>query len=324
MKDVRKVIEKIALIIRKQTLIVILFCLAVIISIIQPRFLLPQNLINVLIQIAINALIATGMTFVIISGGIDLSVGSITALCGIVATAIIVKMPEIIIFQSFLLSLTISVIVGFITGGFSGFVISKLNVPPFMATLAMMSIARGFAFVYTQGRPIYGLPESFSWIGQDYIGFIPVVVIIMAIVLLSAHIILARTVFGRRVYAIGSNEEVAKLCGINVSKIKFIVYVISGILSAFAGVCLASRLITGQPNAAVGYELNAIAAVVMGGNSLSGGKGGIGKTIVGLLAIGIINNGLNLMRVSSYWQSITMGAIILTAIIIDQYRKKTD
>jgi len=322
MKASSPAIEKIKQFVQNQTLIIILLLLGVVITIVEPRFLMPQNLINVLIQIAINALIATGMTFVIISGGIDLSVGSIAAVSGIVATGLIVQMQDISIFQGVLLSVGISLVVGIVFGGFSGFAISKLKVAPFIATLAMMSIARGFAFIYTQSKPIYGLPDSFSWIGQDYIGFVPVIVLIMIIVLVSAHIILDRTVFGRHVYAVGSKEEVAKLSGIDVKKTKLIVYIISGVLSAFAGVCLASRLVTGQPNAAVGYELNAIAAVFLGGNSTDGGKGGIGKTITGLLAIGIINNGLSLMRVSSYWQSITMGAIILIAIIIDQSRKE--
>jgi|LDZU01.1.fsa_nt_gi ribose transport system permease protein len=306
---------------KNEPLIIILIGLCTIVSIVSPSFLLSQNLINVLIQISINALIATGMTFVIISGGIDLSVGSVAALSGIVVTAVILPFSGISIPMCVLLIVVLSVIVGSICGLISGFSISWLRVPPFVATLAMMNIARGFAYVYTDSRSIYGLPDAFGWIGQGYIGFVPVIVIIVVLVLLIAHIVLDRTVFGRFVYAIGSNEEVSKLCGINVRKIKLIVYIISGILSAFAGACLASRLITGQPTAATGYELNAIAAVVLGVGGMSGGKGGIGKTIQGILVIGVINNGLNLMRVSSYWQIITMGAIILGALIIGQFKK---
>jgi ribose transport system permease protein len=308
--------------VKNQPLIFILIGLCTIVSIVSPSFLSSQNLINVLIQISINALIATGMTFVIISGGIDLSVGSVAALSGIVVTAVILPLAGISILLCVVLIVVLSVVVGFVSGSISGFAISRLRVPPFVATLAMMNIARGFAYVYTESRSIYGLPESFGWIGQGYIGFIPVIVIIVILVLLIAHIVLDRTVFGRYVYAVGSNEEVAKLCGINVRNIKFIVYVISGILSAFAGACLASRLITGQPTAAQGYELNAIAAVVLGMGGMSGGKGGIGKTIQGIIIIGVINNGLNLMRISSYWQIITMGAIILGALIIGQFKKE--
>lgn len=322
MNDKKTFLEKIKEFLKNQPLIFIMVGLCTVVSIVSPSFLSSQNLINVLIQISINALIATGMTFVIISGGIDLSVGSVAALSGIVVTAVILPLAGISILQCVLLIIVLSIIVGFIGGSISGFAISRLRVPPFVATLAMMNIARGFAYVYTESRSIYGLPETFGWIGQGYIGFIPVIVIIVIIVLLIAHIVLDRTVFGRYVYAIGSNEEVAKLCGINVRNIKLIVYILSGILSAFAGACMASRLITGQPTAAQGYELNAIAAVVLGVGGMSGGKGGIGKTIQGILVIGVINNGLNLMRVSSYWQIITMGAIILGALIIGQYKKE--
>jgi len=322
MNDKKTFFEKIKEFLKNQPLIFILIGLCIIISLVSPVFLRPQNLINVLIQISINALIATGMTFVIISGGIDLSVGSVAALSGIVITAIIQPYVDISIPLTVALMIVLSIIVGIIIGGINGFAISRLRVPSFVATLATMNIARGFAYVYTKSRSIYGLPEAFGWIGQGYVGFIPVIVIIVILVLISAHIILSRAVFGRYVYAVGSNEEVAKLCGINVRNIKLKVYIISGILSAFAGACLASRLITGQPTAAQGYELNAIAAVALGVGGMSGGKGGIGKTIQGILIIGVINNGLNLMRVSSYWQIITMGVIILVALIIGQFKKE--
>ena len=322
MNDKKTFFEKFKQFVKDQTLVFILFGLCIIISSVSPVFLLPQNLINVLIQISINALIATGMTFVIISGGIDLSVGSVAALCGIVVSAVILPYSNIGIPMTVVLMVLLSIIVGILIGGINGFAISRLRVPPFVATLATLNIARGFAYVYTNSRSIYGLPDAFGWIGQGYIGFIPVIVIIVILVLISAHIIISRTVFGRYVYAVGSNEEVAKLCGINVRDIKLKVYIISGILSAFAGACLASRLITGQPTAATGYELNAIAAVALGVGGMSGGKGGIGKTIQGILIIGVINNGLNLMKVSSYWQIITMGAIILGALIIGQFEKE--
>jgi ribose transport system permease protein len=303
-------------------LMIFLFIIGVIISTFVPRFLSSQNLVNVMTQIAINALLATGMTFVILTAGIDLSVGSVAALAGIVVTALIKQMPNASVFTCVVVSILVSSVIGGICGGFSAFAIAKLNVAPFIATLAMLSIARGFAFVYTQSRPIFELPETFSWIGWGYIGKIPVIVLIMLLVLIISHIVLDKTCFGRYVYAVGSNEDVAMLSGINVSRIKFTVYVISGMLSAFAGVCLASKLATGQPAAASGYELNAITAVVMGGTSLFGGKGSIFKTIIGIVTIGVINNGLSLMQVSSYWQSITMGFIILVAVAIDQVRNR--
>jgi ribose transport system permease protein len=321
MNENNKFFEKLKKFAKDQPLIFILVGLCIIIYSVSPVFLKPQNLINVLIQISINALIATGMTFVIISGGIDLSVGSVAALCGIVSTAVILPLSEISIPMCVLVMVGISIIVGLLVGGLNGISISRLRVPAFVATLATMNIARGSSYVYTDSRSIYGLPDTFAWIGQGYVGPVPVIVIIVILVLLTAHIILSRTVFGRHVYAVGSNEDVAKLCGINVANVKLKVYIISGILSAFAGACLASRLITGQPTAATGYELNAIAAVALGVGGMDGGKGGIGKTIQGILIIGVINNGLNLMRVSSYWQIITMGVIILAALIIGQLKK---
>lgn len=286
-----------------------------------PRFCSIQNLINVLMQITINALIATGMTFVILTGGIDLSVGSVAALTGIIASTIINTMPNSGVLMSVLVIFGTSIVIGSICGAVNAFNISKLNVPPFVATLAMMSIARGLAYVLTDAKPVFGMPEAYSWIGLGYVGIIPVMVIIMVIVLGIAYLVLRRTCFGRYVFAVGSNEDVSQLSGVNVKKIKAWVYVICGILAALAGAVLSSRLQAGQPAAANGYELNAIAAVAMGGTSMSGGRGGMGQTILGLCIIGIINNGLSLLGVSSYWQTIAMGVIILIAVIFDQNKK---
>lgn len=286
-----------------------------------PRFSTSGNLMNIMIQISINALIACGMTFVILSDGIDLSVGSVACISGIIGTSIIKFFPEASIFTSITVIFVSAIVVGSLCGILNGFSIAKLNVPPFIATLAMMNIARGLAYVITDAKPIFGLPETFSVIGLQKIGVIPVVVILMIIVITVSHIVLTKTCFGRYVYATGSNKEVAKLSGIDVVKIKFSVYVISGILSALAGLVLASKLQNGQATQATGYELNAIAAVAMGGTSMSGGRGGILQTVVGLFIIGIINNALSLLGVSSYWQTVTMGVIILIAVIIDQYKK---
>ncbi len=317
-----KLLDKFKKFVKDQTLIFILIGLCIIVYIVSPVFLTPRNVINVLIQISINALIATGMTFVIISGGIDLSVGSVAALSGIVVSAAILPFSNISVFMTLVLMVSLSIVVGVLIGGLNGVAISRLRVPSFVATLATMNIARGLTYVYTQSRAIYGLPDAFGFIGQKYLGPIPVIVIIVLFVLFTAHIILSQTVFGRHVYAVGSNEEVAKLCGIKVRNIKLMVFIISGILSGFAGACLASRLMTGQPTAATGYELNAIAAVALGVGGMEGGKGGIGKTIQGILIIGVINNGLNLMKVSSYWQIVAVGVIILGALIIGQYNKE--
>ena len=201
------------------------------------RFATPGNLMNVLIQIAINALIATGMTFVILSDGIDLSVGSVAALAGVVATATIKMFPDAGRGLSVLVILLAAIVVGGICGSINAFSVAKLNVPPFIATLAMMNIARGLAFVYTDSKPVFDLPDSYGWVGLRSIGPIPVTVIVMIIVLAAAYIILSRTCFGRYIYAVGSNAEVAKLSGINVKKIKYLVYIICGILAALGGVC---------------------------------------------------------------------------------------
>jgi ribose/xylose/arabinose/galactoside ABC-type transport system permease subunit len=303
------------------TMPLFLLMLFVVSLIFVPRFSDIGNLINVLMQITINALIATGMTFVILTGGIDLSVGSVAALTGIVASTVINLMPNSGILMSTVVIFGTSVVIGGFCGAVNAFNVSKLKVPPFVATLAMMSIARGLAYVLTNAKPVFGMPDAFGWIGLGYVGIIPVMVIIMVIILAAAYIVLQKTSFGRYVFAVGSSEDVSQLSGINVKMIKARVYIICGILAALAGAVLASRLQAGQPAAANGYELNAIAAVAMGGTSMSGGRGGIAQTVIGLCVIGIINNALSLLGVSSYWQTIAMSAIILVAVIFDQNKK---
>ena len=312
--------KKIKSFITENILVVFLLIMAILACFFIPYFFTAQNLLNVLTQIAINALLATGMTYVIITGGIDLSVGSVAALAGIVCTAIMVNIKGAGLAISLSMIFGVSLVVGGLCGVLVGLAVSKLNVAPFIATLSMMSIARGFAYVYTKSKPIFGLPDSFSWLGTGYISVIPVLGILMIIILLVAYIMENKTIFGRYIYAVGSNEEVAKLSGVKAGKVKLIVYVISGVLAALGGCCLASRLATGQPAAANSYELNAIAAVAMGGTSMSGGTGGIGKTVIGLITIGIINNSLSLLQVDSYWQPIAMGIIIFAAVAFDQMK----
>ncbi len=316
-----KTLNKSKTFIKNNTMLIFLIILFVLCMLFVPRFADGGNIMNVLIQISINALIACGMTFVILSDGIDLSVGSVAALAGVVGASAIKLFPEAGIGLSMVVILAISLLIGGICGIVNGFCVAKLNVPPFIATLAMMNVARGLAYVATDAKPVFGLPESFGFVGLRRIGPIPVSIILMVIVLIIAYIILSKTSFGRYIYAVGSNQEVAKLTGINVVKIKFSVYIISGFLSALGGLVLASKLQNGQATAANGYELNAIAAVAMGGTSMAGGRGGIIQTVFGLFVIGIINNALSLLGVSSYWQTVAMGVIILIAVIIDQYRK---
>ncbi|MCC8179914.1 MAG: ABC transporter permease [Planctomycetes bacterium] len=307
---------------RDYSMILFLIILFTVSSLLVPRFFTQGNLMNVATQIAINALLATGMTYVILIGGIDLSVGAVAGLSGIISTAIALEMQDISVAGSVFLCVAVALVIGTLCGLFTAFFVTKLRVPPFIATLAVNNIARGLAFVYTRSKPIYGLPDSFKWLGLEKIGPVPIMVIIMVVVLFIAHWFLTRTRSGRYIYAVGSNEEVSKLSGIRVNLVKVQVYLICSILAAFAGACYASRLQAGQPNAGQGYELTAIAAVAMGGTSMAGGSGGIFQTMLGILVIGIINNAMNLLSVSSYWQMVVMGVIILIAVVSDTGRGK--
>ncbi len=315
---------------RDNILIVFLALMCCIIAIKQPRFLSPENLVNVSTQIAINAFLATGMTFVIITGGIDIGVGSVAAFSGITATVVIGLFNQPSIFTCVVVAIVVAGGIGALCGLFNGFMISRMNVVPMIATLAMMSVARGMAYVVTGGRPIFNLPSTFTWIGNHRIlktegmpmGWLPIIVILMVVVMVAAHLFLSKTVVGRHIYAVGSNEDVAFLNGISITRIKLLVYALSGVLSALGGVCIASKLNSGQPTSALGYEMFAIAAVVLGGTSLAGGKGGVNKTVIGVLTIGVLNNGMNLMKIPSFWQTIVMGLIILLAVVLDQTKNK--
>lgn len=285
-----------------------------------PYFFTTTNLLNIMTQIAINGLLATGMTYVIITGGIDLSVGSVAALSGIIVTAILTNMLEADLLTCILISVGVSLVLGFLSGWFIGIAVSKLKVAPFIATFSMYSIARGLAYVYTQSKPIFKLPAAFSQIGVGFIGPFPVLGILMVIMIALALFVEKNTCFGRHIFAVGSNEEVSKLSGVKVGFVKCRVYIICSILAAIGGVCLASRLNSGQPSAATGYELTAIASVAMGGTSMSGGSGGILKTVTGIITIGVINNCLSLLKIDSYWQPVVMGIIIFIAVAFDQLK----
>ncbi|SDL03947.1 ribose ABC transporter permease [Natronincola ferrireducens] len=291
-----------------------LLILVIILSLLSPRFLTFSNLTNVLRQTSLNAIIAVGMTFVILTGGIDLSVGSILALSSAVTAGLLVEGYSVVI------AVLIGLIIGGVIGAFNGIVITRGKIPPFITTLAVMTLVRGATLVYTGGQPITGLGTVFRKIGTGYIPFIniPVPVIVMLFIFLIAYYTLSQTRFGRYVYALGGNEEAARLSGINTNRVKTMVYSISGMLAALSGIILTSRLNSAQPTAGEGYELDAIAAVVLGGSSLSGGKGSIGGTLIGALIIGILNNGLNLLDVSPFYQLMAKGAVILLAVLLDK------
>jgi len=287
-------------------------------AVLSPDFLTVANLLNVMRQVSINALIAFGMTLVILLGGIDLSVGSILALSSVgIATLIQSGVSP-------LLATLLGVLGGGLMGLLNGLVVSKGKVAPFIATLASMTILRGLALVVSGGSPITGFDSDlFSMLGGGYVaGLIPIPVVWMLLMFGLFAFLLKKTVFGRHVYATGGNEEAARLSGVKVDQIKLWVYTLSGAMSAMAGVVLTSRLNSAQPTAGSGYELDAIAAVVLGGTSLTGGRGWIFGTLMGALLIGVLNNGLNLLGVSSFYQQVIKGVVILLAVLIDRSGKK--
>lgn len=294
-------------------LLLALIIVCAIFSILSPVFLQPVNLMNILNQVSINAILAIGVTFVILIGGIDLGLGSYVAITGCLA-ALFAHPDSYPIFVPIL----IAILAGGMIGTVNGVLITKARLASFIVTLGMMTIARGGALVVSEGRPISNLSSQFNLIGGGALFGIPIPVIILAVVFIMAYFILKKTTYGRYIYAIGGNEEASRASGINVNKIKLSVYIISGALAGLAGLIQASRITTGQPNVGVGYELDAIAAVVIGGTSLMGGVGTVTGTLIGALIIGVINNGLDLLNVSSYYQQIIKGLIIIGALLIDR------
>ncbi|MBI4050920.1 MAG: ABC transporter permease [Elusimicrobia bacterium] len=297
--------------------IVGLFMLSAILSLLSPYFLTADNLINVVRQTAVNTLLATGMTLVILSGGIDLSVGSILALSSCTA-ALCLKAG-----WGTFAGIGVGIGIGGICGAANGILISYLRIPPFIATLGMMSIARGLALVLTQGYPVFGFSESFTFLGAGSLGgFLPMPILIMLSVVLVFHFILQYTRLGRYIYMIGGNEEAAALSGIPVRFHKFWIYTLCGGSAGLASLVFAARLNSAQPNAGIGYELDAIAAVVIGGTSLLGGEGNLWGTVMGAILMGVLRNGLNLLNVSSFWQLVVIGWVIILAVYLDRLRHK--
>jgi ribose transport system permease protein len=292
--------------------IVALIILCAVISIVSPRFLGIANLRNLFTQISVNGVISLGMTFVILTGGIDLSVGSVVAISGAVAAATIQSTGSIIL--GVLAALFTGVFVGFI----NGLVVARGKIQAFVATLATQTVFRGVTYVFTGGNPISGLSDDFIKITNSRILGIPVPVIMTITVFVICAYILTQTRYGRYVYAVGGNEDSARLSGISVNNIKIWVYIISGITAAIAGIIVTSRIGSAAPTAGNGYELDAIAAIVIGGTNLVGGEGNIVGTIIGVLIIGVLSNGLNLMDVSAFYQTIVKGLVILLAVLIDK------
>ncbi|MFQ5822777.1 MAG: ABC transporter permease [bacterium] len=290
--------------------------LSIVLWILTPYFLTISNLLNVAQQTSINAIIAVGMTFVIITAGIDLSVGSILAFSGVVLASVLqLALPLPI-------ALLVGLGIGLLCGIVNGLLITYGRLPPFISTLGMMSVARGAALLYTQGRPISGFSEDFRFLATGEIFHIPTPVIIMIGVYLIGHFLLTRTKLGRYTYAIGGNEEAAVLSGVNVIFYKSAVYGLCGMLSGLAAIILTARLNSAQPIAGIMYELDAIAATVIGGTSLMGGEGTVFGTLIGALIMGVLRNGLNLLGVSSFIQQTVIGSVIIAAVLMDMALKK--
>jgi ribose transport system permease protein len=283
-----------------------LLVLALVIAIMQPAFLTAQNLLNVGVQAAVIAIMAFGMTFVVVAGGIDLSVGSIAALAAMVGA---------------MTAGPVGLVVGALCGLVNGALVSYGKLPPFIATLAMLSVARGLTLVFSEGQP-HETDALVTFLGSNLTPVLPLPLLLMLLFFGITGLVLTRTNLGRRMYAIGGNEEAAKLSGIDVRRQKLWIYALSGLFAAAAGLVLAGRLGSAGPQAAVGYELDAIAAVVIGGASLSGGVGRATGTLVGALVLAVLRNGLNLLQVPPFWQQVVIGAVIALAALLDSLRRR--
>ncbi len=309
-----------------QSLIALLIMI-IVMTFLSDKFLTPDNAWNVMRQISVNVCISVGMTLVILTGGIDLSVGSILAFSGAVSAGLLknglsLESLNLFVGFTFLGAALGAIIVGSFLGYVNGLAITRFNVPPFVATLAMLTIARGLTMLWTGGFPITGLGSTFAFIGTDWFLGIPMPVWISFTIVGLVIVVAKKTRFGRYIYAIGGNEKASLLSGLNVNKIKTGVYTLAGSLYAVGGLMVTSRLDSAQPNAGTGYELDSIAAVVIGGTSLSGGKGTIMGTVQGALIIGVLNNSLVLLNVSPFWQQVIKGLVILLAVIIDKMHSK--
>jgi ribose transport system permease protein len=297
--------------------LVVLVLICTVLTLLTPRFLTEKNIINVVRQSSLNAIVAAGMTLVILTAGIDLSVGSLLAVTSVFAAGALHDG------SAPLMSMAIGVGIGLAFGLINGLIITVGDVAPFIVTLGTMTIARGVALIYTNGAPILATDMDFRYIGRGDLGPLPVPIVVMLIVYAITFFLLNRTTFGGYLYAIGGNQEAARLSGVPVKVCKTIAYAVSGLLAGLTGVILTARLGSAQPNLGMGDELDAIAAVVIGGTSLAGGRGGIIGTLVGALIIGVLSNGLNLMNVNAYYQPVAKGLVILIAILVDRRVRAT-
>lgn len=298
---------------------IFLAIMVVAMMLISDKFLTLSNILNILRQISVNAIIAFGMTYCILLGGIDLSVGAVICVGGVICAKVINSGANIYI------GILSGIMIGVLAGIFNGVLVSRTGIPAFVVTLCSQCICNGLAYILTEGSPIACNVDDFTFYGNGYIAdVIPVPVVIMLIIFVIVLFLLTRTTFGKHLYAIGGNRDCARYAGINIERDETLAYTISGALAGVAGVILAARMYSGQPNAGNGYELNAVAATVIGGASMSGGTGSVAGTILGALVIGIMNNGLNLMKAQYYYQTIARGVVILVAVLLDTYKHKIE
>lgn len=323
--------QKIGAFAQKNAIVIVLILLCVGFAIGNSNFLQAKNFVNLTTQMAINAVLTIGLTYVIILGGIDISVGSVAAMAGVVAALACRELPTD---APLAVMVTVQLVIGLVVGGlfgcFNGFMITKFSVVPMIATLASQTAARGLAYIFSGGTSVSGLTSVYSWLGSSRLlkteaapnGWIPVITIVVVLVVIIMHILLSKTVFGRHVFATGSNKSVAHLSGINTNKITFLCYMICGAMAGLAGVLNSSKLQNGQPGACESYEMYAIASTVMGGTSLLGGSGSVARAMFGCATVAVINNGMNLLHIDSYWQKVVLGLIILLAVVMDMAQKQ--
>jgi ribose transport system permease protein len=304
---------------RRGMVVVILLTLVVFFSLTSDRFLQERNLVNVLVQNVPVIVVAVGMTLTMLSGGIDLSVGSVAALAGAVSAGLIVN-NGLPVYAGLLGGLLVGLLVGLL----NGVLVVYGKLPPFVATLATLGIARGLTLVYTEGRPISGIGDAYTFWGTGKVGEVPVPIIVALVVVVLAYLMLTRTRFGLHIYAVGGGEETSRLAGVAVNRVKLAAYAISGALAGLAGLLLTARLWSAQPQVAVGLELDAIAAAVLGGISLFGGVGSVLGAVIGALIVGVLGNGLNLLRVASYPQQVIQGMVLVLAVTVDMYTKRLE
>lgn len=307
----KKTFQRIKAVINRFGIVIALIVIVLFFSIYSENFFTPSNIMNLLRQISIKGIIGIGMAFVILCSGVDLSVGSNTCLCGIIV-AMMVQSG-----QNMLLAMLASLFVGLLFGMLNGFFIAKCGMTPFIVTLATSSVGTGLVYVITEGKPISKLSEQFTFIGKGELFSIPIPVIIMAVVYVLAFVLLSKTVIGRRIYAVGGNERASIVSGINSTQVKLFAHAFCGLLCGLAGIVLTARVTSASVNAAAGYESDAIASCVIGGISMKGGKGSLFGALIGILIIGVISNGMDIIGVGSYHQKIVMGGIILLAVQID-------